>query len=540
MFADDRFRDYQLSNFRKDFISGITVGIVAIPLGMAFAMASGVKPEYGIYTTVIAGFLVGLFGGSRFQVAGPTGAFIPILLAVVLQYGYEKLLIAGFMAGVLLLLMSFFKLGSLIHYIPRSVTIGFTTGIAVIIFTGQLGNFFGLAELEKKEFFHENMKEFFNNLHLVNGYSVLTGIIGFISIIAIIRFAPRIPALLVGLIIPTFVSLLFFPEKVETIGTAFGGIPQSLPGFRLPELSLSVIVELWQPALIIAALGAIESLLSAVVADSMTGDRHNSNRELFGQGLANIVAPLFGGIPATGAIARTATNIRSGAVSPISTVIHSIFVLVTLLLFAPYASYIPLAAMAPILMVVAWNMSSYKVFGQLLKLKSSDSLVLITTFLLTVFVNLTVAVQVGLLLAILSFIKKKSESLQVDHTKKQSLDLTSHFNHITYKVKGPLFFGTAQALEQSLTATLKSAPKVIILNMEEVTLIDATGEDKLASFIKGVQNRGGTVLIVGLPEKGLELFKKSGLFDIIGHNAFFPNEEMAIQSLHSIEKIAGS
>lgn len=538
MFGDDRFRNYQPASLRNDLISGITVGIVAIPLGMAFAMASGVKPEYGIYTTIIAGLIVALLGGSRFQIAGPTGAFIPILLAVVLQYGYENLLIAGFMAGVLLVIMSFFRLGSLIHYIPRSVTIGFTSGIAVIIFTGQLGNFLGLAELEKREFFHENMVELFHNLTYVNGYSLLTAIIGLLVLFLVPRVAPRIPILLVGLIIPTVVAVLFYPEQVETVGTVFGGIPQTLPEFRFPEMTLAKIGELWQPALVIAALGAIESLLSAVVADGMTGKRHQSNRELFGQGLANIVTPLFGGIPATGAIARTATNIRSGAVSPLSGVFHSIFVLATLLLFAPYASHIPLAAMAPLLMFVAWNMCEYKAFYQIFKLKTSDSLVLVTTFLLTVFVNLTVAVQVGLLLAVLSFIKKKSESLHIDN-QKNVLDLTAHFSYKTFTIKGPLFFGTAQAFEHALASSLQSAPRVIILNMSAVTMIDATGEEKLASFIANIKKTGREILISGLPDFGVDLFKKSGLYNQIGASSFFPDEESAIGSVTRLETTAG-
>ncbi|MFS0644624.1 SulP family inorganic anion transporter [Siminovitchia sp. 179-K 8D1 HS] len=545
MFADDRFRDYQPASLRKDFISGITVGIVAIPLGMAFAVASGVKPEYGIYTTIIAGLIVSLLGGSRFQIAGPTGAFIPILLAVVLQYGYENLLLAGLMSGIILVMMSFLKLGNLVHFIPRSVTIGFTAGIAVIIFTGQLGNFFGLDDLEKKEYFHQNMAEFFRHLDQMNGYSIWTAIIGLFVIILVPRFFPRVPVLLVGLMIPTLCAVFFYPGQVETIGTAFGGIPQSLPKFQLPDITVDKVTMLMTPALVIAALGAIESLLSAVVADGMTGDRHKSNRELFGQGIANIVTPLFGGIPATGAIARTATNIKSGAVSPLSGIIHSVFVLLTLLLFAPYASYIPLAAMAPLLMLVAWNMSGYKAFQHILQLRTSDSLVLVVTFLLTVFVNLTVAVQVGLLLAVLSFVKKKSEQLQIDNPpdpqrrKQETLDLTAHFQIKTFTIKGPLFFGTAQSFEHSLIASIKRMPPVILLDMQHVTMIDATGEDKLASIIGNINKAGSTVLISGLPDWGIELFKKSGLYDKIGASSFFPDESSAKESAFLHQSGAG-
>src|SRR5690625_2530516 len=404
LFKDNRFKGITKGDLRKDLIAGITVGVVAIPLGMAFAIASGVNPEYGIYTTIIAGLIVALIGGSHFQIAGPTGAFIPILLAIVLQYGYEDLLIAGMLAGVMLVVMAFFKLGSLITYIPRSVTIGFTSGIAVIIFSGQIENFLGVEDVEKKEYFHQNMMEIVNNIDTINLFSIIVALIGFASVIIVPKIFPRVPVLLVALIIPTIASLLIFPGKVATIGTAFGGISQALPSFSLPEFTFDKLLYLWQPAFVIAMLGGIESLLSAVVADGMTGKQHQSNKELFGQGLANIITPLFGGIPATGAIARTATNIKSGAVSPWSGVFQSVFVLLTLLLFAPYASHIPLASMAPILMVVAYNMSEIKSFAHIVKLRSGDSLVLITTFLLTVFVNLTVAVPVGLLLAIISFI----------------------------------------------------------------------------------------------------------------------------------------
>lgn len=538
MFAGDRFRDFQLNGFRKDLVSGITVGIVAIPLGMAFAMASGVKPEYGIYTTIIAGLVVSLLGGSRFQIAGPTGAFIPILLAVVLQYGYESLLVAGFMAGIMLVIMSFLRIGNLIHYIPRSVTIGFTTGIAVIIFSGQLENFLGLENIEKKEYFHENMLEIFRNLDTLNLYSVLTAVIGLSAILLVPKISRKIPVLLVGLMIPTVAAILFFPNKIETIGTAFGGIPQGLPNFHFPEIIISKIGELWAPALIIAALGAIESLLSAVVADGMTNEKHHSNRELFGQGIANMITPLFGGIPATGAIARTATNIKSGAVSRLSGVIHSLFVFITLLLFAPYASHIPLAAMAPILMYVAWNMSQYKTFSQLVKLKTSDSIVLVVTFTLTVFVNLTVAVQVGLLLAVLLFVKKKSELLHVHQS--ETYHLTDQLHYKIFKVKGPLFFGTAQLFERHITSSITNEPKMVILNLSEVTMMDATGEEKLETFVKAVKRNGGTVLITGLPDWGKVLFEKNGLTHLIGSTSFFSDEDSAIASIHLLKNDHGS
>ena len=527
MFKDDRYLNYNAAGFRKDLIAGITVGIVAIPLGMAFAIASGVKPEYGLYTTIIAGLLVALLGGSRYQIAGPTGAFIPILLAIVLQYGYEDLLIAGFLAGIFLLIMSFLGVSNLIHFVPRSVTIGFTSGIAIIIFTGQLGNFFGLMGLEKKEFFHENMIDLVKQFHTVNFYSVAIALIGLAVVILLPKIAPRVPLLLVALLIPTLISYFFFPGKVDTIGTAFGGIPNTMPVFNFPQITLSKIVSLWQPALIIAALGAIESLLSAVVADGMKeGKKHDSKRELFGQGIANIITPLFGGIPATGAIARTATNIRSGAVSPISGVVQSLFVLTFLLLFAPYASHIPLAAMAPILMFVAWNMSARHAFVHILSVRSGDSIVLLTTFLLTIFIDLTVAVQVGILLAALSFLRKMSGKLNIKEGKLSEVELIKFGDDgrsslIKYTVDGPLFFGTAKPFEDRYPKLLSTEAEKIILDMEHLSVMDATGEAILFAFLDDAETAGKKIIVKRLPKEKLSLFKKSGLYDKIGEENFF-------------------
>jgi len=529
MFKDKRFLNYNAAGFRKDLIAGITVGIVAIPLGMAFAIASGVKPEYGLYTTIIAGFIVALLGGSRYQIAGPTGAFIPILLAIVIQYGYEDLLLAGFLAGIFLVIMSYAGVSSLIHFVPKSVTIGFTTGIAVIIFMGQLGNFFGLTGLERNEFFHEDMIGIIKQFHTVNFLSIMTAVLGIAVIFILPKIAPKIPIFLVALLIPTIVSVLFFPGKVETIGSAFGGIPSSLPSFHFPEITLSKLVALWAPALVIAALGSIESLLSAVVADGMKpedNEKHDSKRELFGQGIANIITPLFGGIPATGAIARTATNIRSGAVSPISGVVQSLLVLAFLIFFAPYASYIPLAAMAPILMFVAWNMSARKTFTHLLVLRTGDSIVLLTTFLLTIFVNLTVAVQVGMLIAVISFLRKMINKLDLKVAKASDVEITKFSDGDDtlinkYIVDGPLFFGSAKSLEDKYPAILKTTATTIILDMEHLSTVDATGEAVLSELIDDAKNKGITIVIKRLNKNKIKLFKKSGLYDKIGEQNFF-------------------
>ncbi|MHA7583373.1 SulP family inorganic anion transporter [Paenibacillus vandeheii] len=535
-----RFAGYNASAFRKDLLSGLIVGIIAIPLGMAFAIASGVKPEYGLYTTIIAGILISLLGGSKFQIGGPTGAFIPILFAIVMQYGYENLLIAGIMAGIMLVLMGLLKLGVLIKFIPRPVTIGFTAGIAVIIFSGQIANFLGLSGIEKHEDFWSNMKEIGMHISTVNIYSLLTAGSCLAVILLVPRFAPKVPAPLVGLVLSTVVAALFFEGQVATIGSSFGAIPSSLPQFHVPEITWERIVNLLQPAFVIAMLGGIESLLSAVVADGMTGSRHNSNRELIGQGIANMVTPLFGGIPATGAIARTATNIKSGAVSPLSGVIHGVVVLLVLVLFAPYASHIPLASMAPVLMMVAWNMSERRSFIHVLKTRTSDSLVLLITFLLTVFTSLTTAVEVGLILAVLLFVKRMSEMLKVakvlpdpDHKHEKVMAHMVHDGHdcpqmSMYTIEGPLFFGAADTFEKSVMDSIHRRPGILLLRMSKVPFIDTTGESNLASILKHFERSNGIVLFSGIQAQPMEMLKRTGLAERIAPDHMFEHTGEAI------------
>ncbi|MCM3706838.1 MULTISPECIES: SulP family inorganic anion transporter [Cytobacillus] len=534
-----RYRGYSLESFQKDLLSGLVVGVIAIPLGMAFAIASGVKPEYGIYTTIIAGILISLFGGSKFQIGGPTGAFIPILFGIVMTYGYENLLISGFIAGIILCFMGIFRLGSLIKFIPRPVTIGFTAGIAVIIFTGQIANFLGLTGVEKHESFLRNINEIIVHIHTMNGYSVLTGGICLVTILLTTKFFSRIPGSLAGLLLSTLAAIFFYPNQVATIGSTFGDIPSSLPHFEIPEITFEKIQLLIGPAFIIALLGGIESLLSAVVADGMTKSKHNSNRELLGQGIANMITPLFGGIPATGAIARTATNIKNGATSPFSGIIHGIVVLLILLLFAPYASAIPLASMAPILMVVAWNMSEKQEFYHVLKTRTGDSLVLVVTFLLTVFTNLTIAVEAGLILAILLFTKRMSDMMVTSkslpnhenkHGKIQSHMVTDTHDcpQISiYTVDGPLFFGDAQSFEQSVMNTFNPNTRVLLLRMGKVPLLDTTGEYYLSRIVKDF-SKHGIILISGIKPQPKHVLKKTGLYEFIGKEHFFEHTGEAI------------
>lgn len=533
-----RYEGYNASAFRRDLVSGLLVGIIAIPLGMAFAIASGVKPEYGIYTTVVAGFLISLFGGSRFQIGGPTGAFIPILFAIVMQYGYENLLIAGFMAGIMLVLMGVFKLGALIKFFPRPVIVGFTAGIAVIIFSGQISNFLGLHHIERHEYFLLNMAEIAAHLSDTNLYSVITALLCLAIIIFLGRKVPKFPGSLIAIIISGVFAALFLNGKVETIGSAYGAIPNTFPAFKFPEMTWSKIEMLLAPAFVIAMLGSIESLLSAVVADGMTGNRHNSNRELIGQGIANIVTPMFGGIPATGAIARTATNIKTGAFSPISGMIHALVVLLILYLFAPYASHIPLASIAPILMIVAWNMCGYKEFLHVLRTKSADSVVLVITFLLTVLLDLTIAVGFGLVLAIILFVKRMSEVLRitkvlpdpkVDKVKDYVVKSGRDCPQISiFTIEGPLFFGAANMFEKTIMDSLHIRPKVLLLRMGQVPFMDTTGEANLTSLVNHFKKQGGKIIITGIQEQPLELLKTSGLYERIGAENIFPHTGEAI------------
>ncbi|GLF88931.1 putative sulfate transporter YvdB [Bacillus safensis] len=524
-----RFEGYNSSKFRRDLIAGLVVGVVAIPLGMAFAIASGVGPEYGLYTVIVAGILISLFGGSKYQIGGPTGAFVPILFGIVSQYGIENLLIAGFMAGCMLVLFGIFKLGKLMKFIPRPVIIGFTAGIAVIIFSGQIANFLGLKGVEKHESFFLNMREIVVHLGTANSLAIITSVIGLIVILAAQKYIPKIPGALLGLLASTFLAVLFFQGQVETIGSAYGEIPRQLPSFAFPELTIEKMIYLLPPAIVIALLGGVESILSAMVADNMKGSRHDSNKELVGQGIANMAAPLFGGIPATGAIARTATNIKNGGASPISGVVHGVVVLLILMLFAPYASMIPLAAMAPILMFVAWNMSERKEFINIVKVKNADSLVLVVTFLLTVIGDLIIGVTAGLILAFIAFIKKMSQTTNI-HTNvavpqmetAAALEKQTDEKEISmYSIEGPLFFGTTDSLENSILDHVQTKPKTLILLMNKVNYMDTSAEAVLMNISNRLKHHNGKLMIVGLQSQPKELLHRTGLFHHIGKQHFF-------------------
>ncbi|WP_050614398.1 SulP family inorganic anion transporter, partial [Bacillus testis] len=475
-----------------------------------------------------------------FQIAGPTGAFIPLLFAITASYGYKGLLVAGFMAGLMLVLMGICKLGVLIKYIPRPVIIGFTAGIAVTIFTGQISKFLGLEGVVNKELFHENIEQIIAHLPTFNVYSIVTALICLATIIVTPKIFPKVPGAIIGILVSTAVATLFFGGQAATIGSSYGEIPNHLPQVSFFSVSFSEVVELIRPAFTIAMLCAIESLLSAVVADGMTDTRHNSNKELIGQGIANMVVPLFGGIPATGAIARTATNVKSGAQTRVAGVIHGIVVLITLLVLAPYASLIPLASMAPVLMVVAWNMSERKEFIAILKTKTGDSIVLMLTFLLTVFVNLTVAVEVGLLLAAILFVKRMSELFRVnhvlpDHTKdggKLTAAAVSDSHYCpqisVFEIEGSLFFGAAETFVYRVFDTIHLAPKVVLLKMNKVIYLDTTGANNLKNIWKQLKKKQCQVIVSGLSDQPLEIVKRTGLYEEIGPEHIFPDTQSAI------------
>lgn len=521
-FIDDRFKNMTFSTLKRDFSAGITVGVVAVPLAMAFAIASGLAPVIGLYTAIIAGILVSMFGGSRFQIAGPTGAFIPIVAGVLYKYGYEGLLITTFMSGIMMLILSFFKVGRMIKFMPISVTVGFTAGIAIVIFTDQIDEFFGIT-YKKMPHFHENIVALAKAIPNYNIYAILTALIGFATIYLVVKFKIKIPVLLTALVVPTLFATYLYPGEVATIGSTFGEIPAKLPEFQMLDLSINRLSQYITPAFTIAFLGILESLLSASVADTMTNTKMNPDRELFGQGLANTIAPLFGGMPSTGAIARTATNIQSGAVTPISGVIHGIVVLLCVLFLSPLASYVPLAAMAPILMRVAYNMSERHHVWKIVKLKSGESSVLVLTMMLTVFIDLTVAVLLGVILAILLFIRQMSIQTEAIEETERTVDIPEV---TVLAFKGPLFFGATNILDNVLAYRFKEKTRVVVLNMHFLPVLDVTAAELLHNSIKKLRTLGYEVYLSHIPPRVYVTLEQEGILETIGsENTFFTTSE---------------
>lgn len=474
----------------RNVVAGVVVGIVALPLAMAFAIASGAKPEQGLYTAIVAGLATSVLGGTRVQISGPTGAFIAVLAGITAQYGIAGLQVATLMAGLMLLAMGVLQLGAVIRFIPNPVIVGFTTGIAVIIFVGQWTYFFGLPPTPLGAHFHEKLRFLvaaLPELHVATtGIAVLSlAIVGTgHRILDRIPGLARVPSPLVAMLVATAVQAIWQFPGVATIGTAFGGIPRTLPSLQWPALSFAEVAQLVGPAFTIALLGAIESLLTAVVADGMTGARHNPNQELIGQGAANILSPLFGGFAATGAVARTATNVRNGATSPLAGIVHATFLVLVIVLLAPFASHVPLAALAAILFYVAWTMADLRHFGRLLRrAPRSDRIVLLVTFGLTVFVDLVVAVNVGVVLAALLFMRRMAESVSVQQevfggpeprAEVVEAPVSWPSNVLVYRIDGPFFFGAAEKLESTVERAQLHVDTIVI-RLGRVPFMDATG-----------------------------------------------------------------
>lgn len=514
----------------SNFLSGSIVGIVALPLAMAFAIASGVKPEQGLYTAIIAGLIVGIFGGTRVQIAGPTGAFVVILASITAKYGIDGLQIATLLAGIILLFMGMIKLGNVIKFIPDPVIVGFTAGIGFIIFVGEWKDFFGLSmNLPLDVRFHHKLLALINAFPNLNLSTTLLGCLSLFLIFVTPKFSKRIPGPLIAMLIVTITQVIFQFNGIATIGSAFGGIPQQLPTFKIPFLNMTSILDLIGPAFTIALLGAIESLLSATAADGMAGTRHNSNQELIGQGLANVLSPLFGGFAATGAIARTATNIRNGGNSPLSTIVHSIILVLVLVLLAPFAGYIPLCTLAAILFVVAYNMSDIPHFIHMFKTAPTyDVIVLLTTFFLTIFVNLVVAVNIGVILAMLFFIRRMNQLVTIDQQPHDLIkaEVTEHElkkltpDTMIYSIQGPFFFGAAEKIEHALSS-IKTDPKTIIFRLKDVPFIDMTGLKTFQEIIDQYYKRGVHVYLCEANGLVLKKLVKMGLMPWVEEHKIF-------------------
>ncbi len=521
--------------FFKDLTAGIIVGIVALPLAIAFAIASGVKPEQGLYTAIIAGFLISLLSGSRVQIGGPTGAFIVIIYGIVQKYGYDGLVIATILSGILLIVMGVAKMGSVIKYIPYPVTVGFTAGIALIIAMGQIRDFLGLQMDRVPAEFVDKIEEYAKHIATISPAAAGIGILTVVIVVLWPRVTRRIPGSLMAIIVTTAIVSLF-KLPIETIGSRFGEVSSTPPTLHIPHIDWTKIRHMISPAISIALLAGIESLLSAVVADGMTGRRHRSNMELVAQGVANVASPFFGGIPATGAIARTATNIKNGGLTPVAGIIHAVVLLLIMLFFGKWAALIPMATLAGILLVVSYNMSEYHLFLKMFKSPKSDIAVLIATFLLTVLVDLTVAIQAGVVLAALLFMKRMADVTQVGYitsmmedeedTADQDPNAIRRFSVPkgveVFEVNGPFFFGAADRFKHVLSLIVQR-PKVLILRMRPVLSMDATGLRALEDVYEQTKKDGAVLILAGVHTQPMITMDKAGFLEKIGVNNVFEN-----------------
>jgi len=529
-------RNYTLQDFFADLAAGVTVGFVALPLAMAFAIASGLSPQAGIYCAVVTGFIISALGGSRTQIGGPTGAFVVVVAGIIAKHGVDGLFMCTMMAGVLLFVMGATGLGAAVKFIPRPVVLGFTNGIAVLIASTQIKDFFGLRIDQVPGDFVGRMRAIVDNFYTISWEATLLGVMSIAVILITTRLVKRLPGYIVALVLGTIVVVLF-KLPVETIGTRFGGIPSGPPHLHLPQFHWNLVHGLISPAITVAMLGAIESLMSAVVADRMSGDKHNPNVELIAQGIANIASPMFGGLPATGAIARTATNIRSGARTPVAGMIHSVTLLAILLFAAPLASHVPLVVLAGILMVVSYNMGEWAETGKILRLSKSDISVWLATFALTVFADLTVAVEFGMILAALLFIRKVTATTTVSEVTDdyveagrahilQDKDIPDYVR--VFRIHGPFLFGATDKLDM-VSEQLDDLPPVVIVRLRNMTAIDATGLRVLEELATKLHDSGRSLLFCGALPQPRKLMEQAGFDQHVGAENICPNIEAALQ-----------
>ena len=534
-------QQYTRQDLLADTVAGVTVGMVALPLAMAFGIASGVTPQAGIYTAVVAGFLISALGGSRVQIGGPTGAFVVIVAGIVAKFGLSGLVMVTLMAGALLVAMGVTGFGAAVKFIPRPVTIGFTNGIALLIASTQLKDFLGLTTPTAPSDFVERMKILAQYLPTLDWHTAAIATLSLVVIVIAPRLTKKIPGSIMALFLGTAVTALF-QLPIATIGSKFGGIPTGLPVFAIPAFRADLIIPLLPSAFTVALLAALESLLSAVVADGMSGDKHNSNVELIAQGVANLASPLVGGIPATGAIARTATNIRSGAKSPVAGLVHSFTLLVILLVAAPLARFIPLATLAAVLFVVAYNMGEWREIGVILKLSKADKAVWLTTFALTVLADLTVAVEVGMVLAALLYIYRVSQTTTVatitdeliENGRPHILQDKRMPSYVTIlRIRGPFLFGTTDKLAEETPDVAGFAP-VVILRLRHMTAIDATGLHAIELFAHRVKHSGRILLLCGARDQPAEFIEQSDFLENIGRENILPHVKAALERAQEI------
>src|SRR5580692_10453805 len=529
-------RNYNGRTFVADLIAGITVGLVALPLAMAFAIASGVPPQAGVYTAIIAGFIISALGGSTTQIGGPTGAFVVVVYGIVAKYGLDGLYMCTLMAGAMQVILGFTGLGSAVKFIPRPVVVGFTNGIAVIIASTQIKDFFGLRIDKVPGEFAARVETLALSFHSLSILTTALAVLSLALIIAFMRFVKRVPGYIVALFLGTALVVIF-KLPVETIGTRFGGIPSGLPHLQIPQFRFDLLRPLVSPAITVAMLGAIESLMSAVVSDRMSGTKHNPNVELVGQGVANIFSPLFGGLPATGAIARTATNIRSGAKTPVAGMIHALTLLAIILYAAPLARFVPLAVLAAILLVVSYNMGEWREIPELLKLSPLDIGVWLVTFALTVFADLTVAVEAGMILAALVYIRKVTATTTVaqvtdEYLREGHVHILQHKEippYVTiFRIHGPFLFGATDKI-QEITDCLTDLPPIVILRLRNMTAIDATGLQALEKLADVVHSSGRGLILCGAREQPARLMKQAEFEQHVGSENICRSVEEALE-----------